>query len=133
MEVAGKESYSRNSQQLVKAKTTSDLCYVCKITIEDQCIKYGEYRWHMACFNCRQCKLPLAHDLIQATFNLPTQSVLCLTCAGAKEDEVATPFEHVTKLTQYAYLLRIALSRLCSFLQITGMLRKELALSSDPN
>lgn len=119
MEVAGKEGHSRDSQRLVKAKQTSDLCHVCKATIEDQCIKHGEYRWHVNCFCCRQCKRNLSQELSHVTFSSATLSAVCTQCAGVGEDQAET-FEYVTKLTQYAYLLRVALSRLCNFLQITG-------------
>ncbi|KAI9256495.1 hypothetical protein BDA99DRAFT_516568 [Phascolomyces articulosus] len=119
MEVAGKESHSRDSQRLVKAKQSSDLCHVCRVTVEDQCVKYGELRWHVNCFCCRQCKRPLARDFHSATFSSASQSALCSSCAGVHESEVPTPFEYVSKLTQFAYLLRVALSRLCNFLQIT--------------
>ncbi|KAI9489674.1 hypothetical protein BDB00DRAFT_841957 [Zychaea mexicana] len=119
MEVAGKEGHSRDSQRLVKAKQSSDLCHVCRITVEDQCVKYGELRWHINCFNCRQCKRPLAREFRNATFSSASQSALCSSCAGVHESEVPTPFEYVSKLTQFAYLLRVALSRLCNFLQIT--------------
>ncbi|KAI7854400.1 hypothetical protein BDC45DRAFT_125627 [Circinella umbellata] len=119
MEVAGKESHSRDSQRLVKAKQSSDLCHVCRITVEDQCVKYGDLRWHVNCFCCRQCKRPLAREFHSSTFSSAGQSVLCYSCAGVHESEVPTPFEYVSKLTQFAYLLRVALSRLCNFLQIT--------------
>ncbi|KAI8149423.1 hypothetical protein BJV82DRAFT_588023 [Fennellomyces sp. T-0311] len=119
MEVAGKESHSRDSQRLVKAKQSSDLCHVCRVTVEDQCVKYGDLRWHLNCFNCRQCKRHLAREFRNATFSSASQSVLCSSCAGVHESEVPTPFEYVSRLTQFAYLLRVALSRLCNFLQIT--------------
>ncbi|KAI9316614.1 hypothetical protein BX666DRAFT_2136106 [Dichotomocladium elegans] len=121
MEVAGKERHSRDSQRLIKAKQSSDLCHVCKVTVEDQCIKYGEFRWHVNCFICRQCKTPLGHDLRSATFSSSAQSIFCRSCAGAEANDVPTPFEHITRLNQFAYLLRVALSRLCSFLEITDV------------
>lgn len=121
MEVAGKESYSRDSQRLIKAKPTSDLCHVCKVAVEDECIKYGEYRWHKGCFSCRQCKKSLSSDLSHATFSSAAQSVLCTQCAGVRNNDAPSDmFEYVSRLTQFAYLLRVALSRLCSYLQITG-------------
>ncbi|KAI8368322.1 uncharacterized protein BYT42DRAFT_126373 [Radiomyces spectabilis] len=116
MEVAGKERHSRDSQRLFKAKQASDYCHFCKSTIEDHCWKYGNYRWHLKCFHCRQCKRKLhADNQEDAVFSSAALSVLCTQCAGVD----GTRFEYVTKLTQFAFLLRIALSRLCGILQVT--------------
>ncbi|KAI9321493.1 hypothetical protein BX666DRAFT_2023622 [Dichotomocladium elegans] len=119
MEVAGKEGFSRDSQRLVKAAPSSDLCHTCKVTLEDECIRYGEYRWHTGCFVCRQCKKPLASSLSSATFSTAAQSIICKSCANINDTDEPTEFQHITKLTQFAYLLRVALSRLCSLLNIT--------------
>lgn len=121
MEVAGKERYSRDSQRLVKAKPNSDICHTCKTTVEDRAVKLDDIRWHASCFQCRQCKTPLDESLHLATFNVASQSVICASCAGVHGEPAETwsRFELVTRLTQFAYLLRIALSRLCNHLQIT--------------
>ncbi|KAL0085187.1 hypothetical protein J3Q64DRAFT_1678975 [Phycomyces blakesleeanus] len=117
MEVAGRERHSRDSQRLIRSKEATDCCHVCKLPIEDQCIKYGQFRWHIKCFGCRQCKRPLSDQLESTFFSAASQSVLCSQCSGSKEGGFL--FEYVTKLVQYAFLLRVALSRLCSLLQIT--------------
>ncbi|KAI7870235.1 hypothetical protein BDF14DRAFT_1776310 [Spinellus fusiger] len=117
MEVAGRERHSRDSQRLIKAKEATDCCHACKQSIEDQCMKYGQYRWHIKCFACRQCKRPLAEHTETTLFSLSTQSLVCAQCSSSKDGGFV--FEYVTKLVQYAFLLRVALSRLCSLLQIT--------------
>jgi len=116
MEIPGKERHSRDCQRLIKAKNT-DFCYSCRNTIEDQCMRSGDYRWHMTCFKCRQCARQLNHD--DAVFNTASCTIHCVQCVGVTKRE-ATPFEYITKLTQYSFLLRVALSRLCNLLQITG-------------
>ncbi|CEP19572.1 hypothetical protein [Parasitella parasitica] len=115
MEIPGKERHSRDCQRLIKAKNT-DFCYACRNTIEDQCMRYGDCRWHMACFKCRQCSRPLNGD--DAVFNSASCTAHCIQCAAVTKRE-ATPFEYITKLGQYSFLLRVALSRLCNLLQIT--------------
>ncbi|RCH93103.1 hypothetical protein CU098_005993, partial [Rhizopus stolonifer] len=116
MEIPGKERHSRDSQRLIKPKNT-DYCQLCGITIEDQCMRYGDYRWHISCFKCRQCSRQLAVNE-DAVFNSTSCTIHCLQCTGFTKKE-ATPFEYITKLTQYSFLLRVALSRLCNLLQIT--------------
>ncbi|KAG0170792.1 hypothetical protein DFQ30_001980 [Apophysomyces sp. BC1015] len=117
MEVAGKERHSRDSQMLIKGRQATDVCHHCKTTVEDQCWRYGQCRWHFKCFHCRQCKRPLSNDAEHAVFSSASLSVLCVQCTGLKSSN--TTFERISKLSQYAFLLRVALSRLCSLLQIT--------------
>ncbi|KAI8339340.1 hypothetical protein BC941DRAFT_393470 [Chlamydoabsidia padenii] len=120
MEVAGKERHSRDSQQFFKANNTSDICHYCRTTIEDECIKYNDYRWHVSCFHCRQCKRALNTDLNAAVLSHASQSIVCMSCANINyNNNDYQSFQYVTRLSQYAYLLRVALSRLCSLLQIT--------------
>lgn len=118
MEIPGKERHSRDCQRLIKPKNT-DFCHVCRNTIEDQCIRYGDYRWHLPCFKCRQCGHQLSISDNEAVFNSASFTIHCIKCAGVSKRE-ATPFEYISKLTQYSFLLRVALSRLCNLLQITG-------------
>lgn len=126
MEIPGKERHSRDSQRLIKAKNNTDFCHVCRQTIEDQCIRYGDYRWHMACFKCRQCARPPNIAENDAVFNSASCTIHCLRCANVSPRD-ATPFEYITKLTQYSFLLRVALSRLCNLLQITGKEKENIA------
>ncbi|KAI9245033.1 hypothetical protein EDC94DRAFT_699585 [Helicostylum pulchrum] len=117
MEIPGKERHSRDCQRLIKPKNT-DFCHTCRNTIEDQCIKYGDYRWHMACFKCRTCNRALSVPDNDSVLNTASGTIHCITCANVPKRD-ATPFEYISKLTQYSFLLRVALSRLCNLLQIT--------------
>ncbi|CAO3696292.1 unnamed protein product [Rhizopus stolonifer] len=110
MEIPGKERHSRDSQRLIQAKNT-DYCQECKNIIEDQCMRHSDDRWHIACFNCKQCNQPLQPN--NAT--LVNFQLYCLNCVHT----YPYPFVYVSKLTQYSYLLRVALSRLCNLLQVT--------------
>lgn len=112
MEIPGKERHSRDSQRLIHAKNT-DYCQECKNIIEDQCMRHGDYRWHIACFKCFKCACPLKID---STTMINVQ-LHCLSCVNASPYS----FSYVSKLTQYSYLLRVALSRLCNLLQVTGI------------
>ncbi|KAI9487508.1 MAG: hypothetical protein EXX96DRAFT_553530 [Benjaminiella poitrasii] len=116
MEIPGKERRSRDCQRLIKAKNT-DYCQSCRNTIEDQCMRYGDYRWHMSCFKCRQCSRQLSKS-DEAVLNSASLTIHCTQCPGVLSKD-ATPFEYITKLTQYSFLLRVALSRLCNLLQIS--------------
>ncbi|KAG1222815.1 hypothetical protein G6F35_005049 [Rhizopus arrhizus] len=110
MEIPGKERHSRDCQRLVHAKNT-DFCQECKNIIEDQCMKHSEYRWHLTCFKCKNCDRAL-HENNATLVNL---QLYCTSCANTSPYH----FDYVSKLAQYSYLLRIALSRLCNLMQIT--------------
>lgn len=111
MEIPGKERHSRDSQRLIQAKNT-DYCQECKNIIEDQCVRYGDQRWHIACFQCKKCE----RSLTTTSGSVMNGQLYCTTCVHASP----CTFDYVSRLAQYSYLLRIALSRLCSLLQITG-------------
>ncbi|CEI94546.1 hypothetical protein RMCBS344292_08755 [Rhizopus microsporus] len=110
MEIPGKERHSRDSQRLIQAKNT-DYCQECKNIIEDQCMRYGDQRWHIACFQCKKCE----RSLTTTSGSVMNGQLYCTTCVHASP----CTFDYVSRLAQYSYLLRIALSRLCSLLQIT--------------
>ncbi|KAI9266076.1 hypothetical protein BY458DRAFT_437655 [Sporodiniella umbellata] len=110
MEIPGKERHSRDSQRLIQAKN-ADFCQECKNIIEDQCMRHGDYRWHIGCFKCKQCK-SLLEPPNATLFN---HESYCLSCVRAQPYS----FTYVSKLTQYSYLLRVALSRLCNLLEVT--------------
>lgn len=116
MEIPGKERHSRDCQRLVHAKNT-DFCQECKNIIEDQCMKHSEYRWHLTCFKCKHCDRAL-HENNATMVNL---QLYCTSCANTSPYH----FDYVSKLAQYSYLLRIALSRLCNLMQITGNKKKK--------
>ncbi|CAG8513332.1 10526_t:CDS:10 [Paraglomus brasilianum] len=114
---------------IIDTSPTSDLCNACRVTVEEECYKYEQFRYHIACFRCGRCKADLARaenklsiknqygdkkgddgrELNDAYFDLMAEMALCPSC---KTERAARGFKKVTKLEQYTYLLRVALSRL---------------------
>ena len=103
------------------AANDSDQCTACRKPIEDECGKIGEKRWHLACVKCSQCGKELGRALPDAVANPYDNSILCKSC---DESEKAMSFEHVTKLQQYVFLLRVALARLLDILHSSGALAR---------
>ncbi|BFZ62169.1 Rho-type GTPase activating protein Rga1 [Saitoella coloradoensis] len=111
------------------ADVESDLCTACGVTIEDDCAKLGDKRWHLNCLSCCRCGNNLKRESQEALWSDDEQKVFCQGC-GATVPESRTGFQHITKLTQFVFLLRVALSRLYA------LLRQGPALphtSDDPN
>jgi hypothetical protein len=107
----------------------SDYCFGCRRSIEDECARCGERRWHLACLQCSNCSRQLGQNLEDARWSEKDQRVFCNTC----ETRVFNPiggFERVTRLQQYVFLLRVALARLLEMLRSSGTLPHT---SDDPN
>jgi hypothetical protein len=99
----------------------SDQCTLCRKPIEDECAKNDDKRWHLACANCSRCGRELGRKLQDARLNPYDAKILCNTCEPNTPPSVA-PFEHVTKLQQYVFLLQVALARLLEILRVNGAL-----------
>ncbi|KAG0038734.1 hypothetical protein BGZ82_010973 [Podila clonocystis] len=98
------------------ADVTSDLCLLCRTTIENECFTFDHlHRWHPKCLICSGCAKPLADVYYDASFDAGTASLLCQEC---KTPTSTTGLLHVTKLEQYTFLLRVALVRLESLLDL---------------
>ncbi|CAG8518695.1 5261_t:CDS:10 [Ambispora leptoticha] len=98
------------------AEVTSDLCHACRITVEEECFKFGHHRWHNGCLRCSKngCGRELSSIYSEARFNNMEELAFCTNCAT---EPSTTGFERVTQLGQYTYLLRVALSRLYNLLR----------------
>lgn len=105
------------------AANNSDHCAACQKSIEDECAKSGEKRWHLACVAaCAQCAAPLGAKLDSARVR-HDGTMVCSSCEpSASGSEKATPMDRVTKLQQYVFLLRVALARLLDILYNSGAL-----------
>ncbi|CCC04982.1 hypothetical protein SMACR_04349 [Sordaria macrospora] len=99
----------------------SDSCTLCKKPIEDECAKSGEKRWHITCVNCSRCQRELGRSLQDARLNLYDSKIFCNNCETYSSDK-APPFERVSKLQQYMFLLQVALARLLEILRMHGAL-----------
>ena len=101
----------------------SDHCAGCSKSVEDECAKIGDLRWHLACVKCTRCGRELGRSLDEAQFSAFDRRMYCNNCASAIPNMDSTsPFEHVTKLQQYVFLLRVALARLLDILRSNGTL-----------
>jgi hypothetical protein len=113
----------QNAKQIAvipDSELTSDLCQTCKITLEEPCIRYARFRWHLRCFHCRQCKRSIKDEYQATLFHPPSVSVVCSQCIGSVSDNLVQGFQYVTRLQQYSFLLSVALGRLYSLLKIPG-------------
>ncbi|KAI2629753.1 RhoGAP-domain-containing protein [Hypoxylon sp. NC1633] len=106
----------------------SDQCSLCRKPIEDECALSGDKRWHLFCVKCVRCGKDLGKTLDQARLHRD-QNIYCTSC----EDQVEAwgqPLEHITKLQQYVFLLKVALARLLEILRSNGALPRT---SEDPD
>jgi len=93
------------------AEENSDLCVNCHTTIEEECAKCGDRRWHMNCLTCSGCKREYKGNLEDRLWLPSEQRVVCRACGSQISDKLV-PFERASRLKQYVYLLRVALARL---------------------
>lgn len=99
----------------------SDHCTLCHRSVEDECAKNGDMRWHIACVNCSNCRREIGRSLQEALYSAFDRRIYCTTCVGTKT-EGTSPCEYVSKLQQYVFLLRVALARLLEILRSNGTL-----------
>ncbi|KAK4218744.1 hypothetical protein QBC37DRAFT_177784 [Rhypophila decipiens] len=99
----------------------SDHCVLCRKPIEDECAKNGDKRWHIGCTKCSTCGHELGRSLQDARLNLYDSKMFCSRCE-TYSSEKAPPFERVSKLQQYIFLLQVALARLLDILKANGSL-----------
>ncbi|PHH68157.1 hypothetical protein CDD82_797 [Ophiocordyceps australis] len=99
----------------------SDHCVVCTRSVEDECAKNGDYRWHIGCVNCSRCSRELGRSLEEARLNPYDGKIYCIRCLAPKRDDMPS-FEHISRLQQYAFLLKVALARLLDILRNNGAL-----------
>lgn len=89
--------------------TDIDLCHVCRRLLEEECVRSGDIRIHLSCLRCHYCNRELAREFSDAMYHKAADQITCASCARPGSQE---GFTYITKLTQYVFLLRAALSRL---------------------
>lgn len=99
----------------------SDLCGGCRQTIEDECAKFEEKRWHLNCLVCSGCGRELRGLLNEAMWSEKERRVVCGNC-GIKVSDAMSGFQQISRLKQYIFLLRVALARLLVMLRQGGTL-----------
>lgn len=109
-----------NGSSKLSAKD-SDHCALCSKSVEDECALNGAYRWHIGCVGCTRCGKDLGRRLQEARFNAFDKMTYCSNCIAINTEEMP-PFEHITKLQQYVFLLKVALARLLDMLRSAGVI-----------
>lgn len=106
------------------ADQQSDICYKCRQPVDEECTKHGQDRWHKKHLECDYCQTPLGDDLANALWSEREAKVVCRRCVMDRNraPDAEAGFQNVTRLTQYVYLLRVALARLLSVLRSGGTL-----------
>ncbi|KAI5963483.1 rga1 [Candida pseudojiufengensis] len=98
---------------LYTPQSSTDACTSCAKSIEKSCMKFGDHRWHLKCFICNECHSPI-ESVEGVTFNVSHQAINCKKCIN----EGIAGFEYVSDLSQLVYLLKIALLRSRSVMNI---------------
>ena len=103
-----------------------DLCYECHDPTEDECLKIGARRWHLKHLQCSNCHRDIGDELgvDNATWSEREKKAWCPRCASnnPQASDATTGIEHISRLQQYVFLLRVALARLLSVLKSGGAL-----------
>ncbi|KAJ2907033.1 rho-type GTPase-activating protein 1 [Zalerion maritima] len=100
----------------------SDQCSLCRKSIEDECVKSGEQRWHVFCVSCVRCGKELGRSLQEARLNPYDQKLFCSNCLPQGIADQQQQLERISKLQQYVFLLRVALARLLEILRSNGVI-----------
>ena len=91
--------------------TATDNCSTCSKYMQEECVKFGEKRWHIHCLICSSCGRQIAlSEISEATYNIRDDRILCPHCSSLDPNSVQG-FKFVTKLSQLIFLLKIALVR----------------------
>ncbi|KAH8200704.1 hypothetical protein TruAng_005093 [Truncatella angustata] len=97
----------------------SDHCTACRKPIESECALNGDKRWHPACVNCVECGQELGQSLETAQLQRDLR-IFCTSCTRQLGGEMSGPFERISRLQQYIFLLKVALARLLGQLRKSG-------------
>jgi len=108
------EMQSELRQQQLMSSTEysiqSEYCPLCHKSVEEECIKLNDSRWHSHCFYCQTCKKNLYEIFEEEARMDPTNKKIY--CKGCCPQNSIHGFVHVTQLEQYTFLLKFALKRL---------------------
>ena len=106
------------------ANEQSDLCHKCKHSVDDECVKLDQWRWHRTHLTCDYCEKVVGEDLNNALWSEREGQIVCGRChhEGQQAPDATKAFEPISRLQQYVYLLRVALARLLQMLRSGGAL-----------
>ena len=122
MELANKK---RQFLQEADYTVSSDLCQSCRKACENACYRYQAGLWHDQCFACSQCCTPLRGEYKESYINNQTLTIVCKKCLISPEGH-SQGIQYISKLKQYSFLLRVALRRLYSLLNVPGKFVNEI-------
>lgn len=113
------ELANKKRQHLHEADYTvsSDLCQFCRKQCEDVCFRYKAYIWHDQCFACSICCTPQRLEYKDVFIHQQNLTITCSKCIQ-HTDNYARGVQYVSKLRQSSFLLRVALRRLYSLLNV---------------
>lgn len=119
------ELANKKRQYLHEADYTvsSDLCLFCREACEDACYRYQAYLWHDKCFACSTCCTPLRNEFSDTFIHQQSLTIVCKKCITQQQKESGAYFQgvqYISKLKQSSFLLRVALRRLYSLLNVPG-------------
>lgn len=64
------------------AYNATDACHHCKKSIEKSCVRFGDARWHLKCFECSHChRKPDSIFKVELYLYGPDDLILCSECA----------------------------------------------------
>lgn len=121
VELAKDKQQPKRIRPTINPETSSDLCHRCRLTVEEECFKFENLRWHLPCFSCGRCGRDLSRKPRDALLHKSKGIILCTTTCREDPSQCSAGFEYVTRLEQYAFLLRIALARLHTLLKSKNM------------
>ena len=106
------------------ANEQSDLCHKCKQSVDDDCARLGQWRWHKNHLACDYCEKIVGVDLSNALWSEREGQVVCRQChdEGRRAPDAVAVIASISRLQQYVYLLRVALARLLQMLRSGGAL-----------
>ena len=97
-----------SAKDLLIENAVNDLCTACRRPIEQPCIAYDKYLWHLPCFNCSESGTDLSHRINEARIS---EKDVKLYSAKLAPPHAKSGFLKVSQITQYGHLLHVALKR----------------------
>ncbi|KAK3387788.1 hypothetical protein B0H63DRAFT_509510 [Podospora didyma] len=113
------DSLIRRVNEISLYSATSDLCQACNNYIESRCYSSGpaggSISWHEACMRCQACGKVGGYDFgdMEERVVLEMSSINCKFCRLP----AAGPIFFIPQLSQYSFLLHVALARLLKFME----------------
>ncbi|CAO3691998.1 unnamed protein product [Rhizopus stolonifer] len=114
MELANKKRQHLHEADYI---VSSDLCQLCRKQCVDACIRHDAYIWHVDCFSCYDGCSSHNSNYQEALVHQQNSTVVCSKCTRPPEG-YARGAQYVSKLRQSSFLLRFALRRLYSLLNV---------------